>query len=135
MHSFANSLSQVSPVDGKILHFCKVEKGLIEQVKGVNFTLPGFLGPQTWLSKSSSDSNLLQSSSTQVSSLQQYQCNLIRNNSSESCLYNCVIYLAPGDYHRFHSPAKWCVNFRRHFPGKINNFIAQFCCLFAITCY
>lgn len=33
-------------------------------------------------------------------------------------LYHCVVYLAPGDYHRFHSATKWTINYRRHFPGK-----------------
>lgn len=32
-------------------------------------------------------------------------------------LYHCVIYLAPGDYHCFHSPTDWTVSHRRHFPG------------------
>ncbi|WFD41799.1 phosphatidylserine decarboxylase [Malassezia psittaci] len=34
-------------------------------------------------------------------------------------LYFCVIYLAPGDYHRFHSPAPWVVEMRRHFRGEL----------------
>ncbi|KAI7833202.1 phosphatidylserine decarboxylase-domain-containing protein, partial [Kickxella alabastrina] len=34
-------------------------------------------------------------------------------------LYFCVIYLAPGDYHRFHSPANWIVEARRHFAGEL----------------
>ncbi|UYV77706.1 PISD [Cordylochernes scorpioides] len=34
-------------------------------------------------------------------------------------LYHCVIYLAPGDYHRFHSPVDWTVTARRHFPGAL----------------
>ncbi|KAL5534763.1 hypothetical protein ACEPAG_1227 [Sanghuangporus baumii] len=34
-------------------------------------------------------------------------------------LYFTVIYLAPGDYHRFHSPAAWVVERRRHFVGEL----------------
>ena len=34
-------------------------------------------------------------------------------------LYYCVIYLAPGDYHRFHSPVSWVVEKRRHFAGEL----------------
>jgi phosphatidylserine decarboxylase len=34
-------------------------------------------------------------------------------------LYYCVIYLAPGDYHRFHSPVSWVVESRRHFAGEL----------------
>ncbi|KAK4453125.1 phosphatidylserine decarboxylase-domain-containing protein [Podospora aff. communis PSN243] len=34
-------------------------------------------------------------------------------------LYYCVIYLAPGDYHRFHSPTNWVVESRRHFAGEL----------------
>ncbi|KAI0803007.1 phosphatidylserine decarboxylase-domain-containing protein [Irpex lacteus] len=34
-------------------------------------------------------------------------------------LYFTVIYLAPGDYHRFHSPTAWVVEKRRHFIGDL----------------
>ncbi|KAF2963502.1 hypothetical protein GQX73_g10069 [Xylaria multiplex] len=34
-------------------------------------------------------------------------------------LYYAVIYLAPGDYHRFHSPVNWVVERRRHFAGEL----------------
>ncbi|TCD71387.1 phosphatidylserine decarboxylase 1 [Steccherinum ochraceum] len=34
-------------------------------------------------------------------------------------LFFTVIYLAPGDYHRFHSPTAWVVEKRRHFVGDL----------------
>jgi phosphatidylserine decarboxylase len=33
-------------------------------------------------------------------------------------LYFVVVYLAPGDYHRFHSPTNWVAECRRHFAGS-----------------
>ncbi|KAG7195754.1 phosphatidylserine decarboxylase 1 [Scheffersomyces spartinae] len=34
-------------------------------------------------------------------------------------LYFAVIYLAPGDYHRYHSPTNWVTTLRRHFIGEL----------------
>jgi phosphatidylserine decarboxylase len=34
-------------------------------------------------------------------------------------LWFLVVYLAPGDYHRFHSPTAWVVERRRHFTGDL----------------
>lgn len=34
-------------------------------------------------------------------------------------LYFAVIYLAPGDYHHFHSPTSWVATLRRHFIGEL----------------
>ncbi|OTF71851.1 phosphatidylserine decarboxylase proenzyme-like protein, partial [Euroglyphus maynei] len=95
----------VSPCDGTVLHMGSARDGLLEQVKGITYTMESFLGPITW--KSSSIDNRSQS----------YQQCLLQNNDTD--LYHCVIYLAPGDYHRFHSPVNWTVKYRRHFPGKL----------------
>jgi phosphatidylserine decarboxylase len=38
---------------------------------------------------------------------------------NKTSLYYAVIYLAPGDYHRFHSPTNWVVERRRHFAGEL----------------
>ncbi|KAL2759190.1 hypothetical protein ACRALDRAFT_2099973 [Sodiomyces alcalophilus JCM 7366] len=41
------------------------------------------------------------------------------SQGTKTALYYAVIYLAPGDYHRFHSPANWVVERRRHFAGEL----------------
>lgn len=82
-----------------MLHFGKVEpNGHIEQVKGVTYKLEKFLGSISMAEIAAANA---QGESTQL----------------EKCLYHIIIYLAPGDYHHFHSPADWTVNTRRHFPG------------------
>jgi phosphatidylserine decarboxylase len=39
--------------------------------------------------------------------------------ANKHALFYVVIYLAPGDYHRFHSPTAWVVESRRHFAGEL----------------
>ncbi|KAI8739338.1 phosphatidylserine decarboxylase proenzyme [Biomphalaria glabrata] len=99
-----------SPADGKILYYGEVKNGILEQVKGVTYSLRGFLGPQTW------------TASPQVQDVshisdEDYQKVLSLKPGNE--LYHVIVYLAPGDYHRFHSPATWTIHHRRHFPGEL----------------
>lgn len=97
----------VSPADGKILHFGTASKSLIEQVKDVNYSIQDFLGPATW----TNDNNNM--------TTEEYADAIKHNHDGSTTLYQCVIYLAPGDYHRFHSPAEWQATLRRHFHGEL----------------
>ncbi|XP_018518635.1 phosphatidylserine decarboxylase proenzyme, mitochondrial isoform X2 [Lates calcarifer] len=92
----------ISPADGRILHFGRVKNSEVEQVKGVTYSLENFLGPQKRRGSDSSSSfrDLLLS-------------------SPDNDLFHAVVYLAPGDYHCFHSPTDWRVELRRHFPGSL----------------
>lgn len=107
----------VSPSDGTILHLGSAKEGFLEQVKGITYTIESFLGPNTW-SSSPENGEGNPNLDYQKSLLHHYQ-----SSSSASAtptdLYYCTVYLAPGDYHKFHSPTNWTVNFRRHFPGKL----------------
>jgi phosphatidylserine decarboxylase len=105
----------ISPCDGRVLHFGKVsDDGYLEQVKGVNYSLQEFLGKQTWpLPRRTT----ITASGTVMPSAVSYERNLLSH--PDNCLFHCVIYLAPGDYHRFHSPTDWTIFSRRHFPGEL----------------
>ena len=86
------------PCDGKVLHFGKVheDNDLIEQVKGVQYSLSAFLGPGLLQRQSPPDPKSLKSATD---------------------LYHVVIYLGPGDNHHFYSPADWSLGQTRHIPG------------------
>nr|CAG4641672.1 EOG090X05NI [Eurycercus lamellatus] len=101
--------SVVSPSDGTVLNFGRVTAGMMEQVKGVSYSLNEFLGPAYW----KNGPEVQQACQTAF----EYEKSLLVNKDTD--LFHCVIYLAPGDYHCFHSPVNWTVNFRRHFPGSL----------------
>jgi phosphatidylserine decarboxylase len=93
----------VSPCDGRVLHCGPVNSDThLEQVKGVTYSLESFFGPQ----KTGTETN-----KPYVESLKQ--------KKEGTGLFHCIIYLAPGDYHRFHSPAQWKPELRRHFHGEL----------------
>lgn len=142
----------VSPADGTVLHFGLATNEQVEQVsiaaaqvsskieptltiplsqltfdylqvKGVTYSLKSFLGPANWVNKPSTT----------------YVDNIRVSDDEETSIYQCIIYLAPGDYHRFHSPTTCkmflfffdfgCVynsssvtgtpTLRRHFSGEL----------------
>lgn len=91
----------VSPVDGRVLHFGPVDHKSIEQVKGVTYSLDAFLGTNEYSLDSSGHDHHVP-------------------YNDENQLYHCVLYLAPGDYHRFHCPANnVTLEKLKHFSGQL----------------
>jgi phosphatidylserine decarboxylase len=90
-----------SPVDGTVLTLGPV-KNHIEQVKGHSYTLTHFLGP-----------NYKETKPVTVPLIE------TTDTTPAKRLYQVVLYLAPGDYHRIHSSAEWSIHKRRHFPGTL----------------
>lgn len=102
----AQNTNLVSPADGRILHAGPVTNCYVEQVKGVTYDLRHFLGDKydEWEIDNSMEKT-------------KYISSLLKNPDNQ--LYQLSIYLAPGDYHRFHSPADWTIHHRKHFQGKL----------------
>ena len=88
----------VSPADGTTTFCGAFEGGFLQQVKGIHYSLPYFLG--------------LKSSQLLHGAIQEPQ-ELLLNQNGNTTLYQHVVYLGPGDYHRFHSPVQWKVDTRR----------------------
>lgn len=114
---------QVSPADGTVVQFAMVPTngGYIGNVKGIRYSIESFLGPNSnYYPEFNRDWSLRQSAT-----------------SSGKRLFALAIYLAPGDYHRFHSPADWIIERRRHFSGNLlsvrPSFVAQISNLFSIN--
>lgn len=180
------SAALLSPADGRVLQMGIIERGEVEQVKGMTYTLEALLGtqePETSPSKSPDKGpktaddgstkhtiptdgeedmiradeefanvngisytlpNLFSGPKSQPgspamdastkpksSSEAEVRTDLALGDGSKKswftpetqksphALYYIVIYLAPGDYHRFHSPTSWVAERRRHFAGEL----------------
>jgi phosphatidylserine decarboxylase len=123
----------VCPADGKVLHLGRVdEDGCLEQIKGVSYQLHRFLGQRmahlnhNWNTESSSreepdylmtDGAGSDCPESSEEGGERGEVPLAVRGGSE--LYHVTMYLAPGDYHGFHSPASWSAHTRRHFPGEL----------------
>jgi phosphatidylserine decarboxylase len=81
-----------SPADCTVLATGDCDGSRIEQIKGASYYLPGFLG-----------TDIRKRPSTGTASKWRY----------------CVLYLAPSDYHHFHSPCQMSVHQGRHFAGEL----------------
>lgn len=76
----------------------------------MSFSLKKFFGPKFWVDN---QRNVADGDSEDC-----VHSSLLKD-PTKNYLYHVGIYLAPGDYHRFHSPSDWSISFRRHFPGEL----------------
>jgi phosphatidylserine decarboxylase len=96
------------------------------QVNGISYTLPNLMsGPKKGNSKLAIKDESTESAPGAVSEVraelalgERHWYDMLSPDKS-TALYYAVIYLAPGDYHRFHSPTNWVVERRRHFAGEL----------------
>ena len=119
----------------------------MEQVKGVHYSLVSFCGPKHPLVREiiknkeklreeknkavdelvddSGTGNSLRSGTENSDTISKELDVSASNNHeidiSKRRIYYCIIYLAPGDYHWFHSPTDWTIEHRRHIPGMLRN--------------
>ena len=112
-----NSIS--SPCDGRILTIGKVNASdsTIDCVKGRSYRLDEFLLGYIGDSKDKTDPTVKienQMNNSAVTAL----LDSVQKKGNE--LHYMVIYLSPGDYHRFHSPAIHLGHYRRHIAGYLS---------------
>ena len=111
--------SLCSPCDGRILTIGKVSSidSTIDCVKGRSYRLDefmlGYIGDP-------SDSSDLATKIAERKNNPEVQAMLDKVKANGNELHYMVIYLSPGDYHRFHSPAIHRGLYRRHIAGYLS---------------
>lgn len=108
-----------SPCDGRVLSFGEVnsEDSTIDCVKGRSYRLDEFMTGIIGDEKDpSSRRDKIRKNKSNPAVLGLLEA--VRNRGNK--LHYMVIYLSPGDYHRFHSPAIHTADFRRHIVGYLS---------------
>ena len=102
----------VSPADGSLTHYGQFKGGFLEQIKGSHYSINYFLGLQKTVKGNLNSSEAIDTSHASVSE-KVLTSSLLHKKDGSNVLMQMIVYLSPGDYHRFHSPADWTVNYRR----------------------
>jgi len=96
----AQPLSIASPADSRVLTFSEVKGDEVLIVKGIEYKLGEFL------------------TGVNTCKINEESLKAMKRNP-ENKLYQIILYLAPGDYHRFHAPVDCVVKTRNHIIGKL----------------
>ncbi|KAI9809792.1 MAG: hypothetical protein M1825_000225 [Sarcosagium campestre] len=100
------------------------------RVNGISYTLPNLFSGASDRSSADDKKSMDVSMTPKSSSEAEVRADLALGDTTtpwysritkqnSTALYYVVVYLAPGDYHRFHSPASWVAEKRRHFAGEL----------------
>jgi phosphatidylserine decarboxylase len=127
--SDASLASEPPTIEQKARRELSKDEKLVKQeeefakVNGISYTLPDIMsGPGNRVSAqdASTESNPRTVSEVRAElALGERPWYDILSGDKATSLYYAVVYLAPGDYHRFHSPTNWVVERRRHFAGEL----------------
>eukprot|EP01015_Nassula_variabilis_P007050 TRINITY_DN1536_c0_g1_i1.p1 TRINITY_DN1536_c0_g1~~TRINITY_DN1536_c0_g1_i1.p1 ORF type:complete len:284 (-),score=26.19 TRINITY_DN1536_c0_g1_i1:123-974(-) len=89
----------LSPADAKILSISEIKNDQCLLVKGKYYSIGRLLtGNDQYL-------------------LTQEEIQKMKKKGKDSKIYQIILYLSPGDYHRFHAPTNFSVGKRNHIPG------------------
>ncbi|KAI6716290.1 hypothetical protein JHW43_001249 [Diplocarpon mali] len=94
-------------------------------VNGISYTLPNLLsGQKKQPVRKAEDASTKPTAASEAEvradlALGQKPWYSLLTSEHRTSLYYVVVYLAPGDYHRFHSPCAWVAEKRRHFAGEL----------------
>jgi len=109
------SATLVSPADARVVSFGSLSYPHlnIDQVKGLTYPLNVFVGPRHPFMKG------LDSCFSDKPVYSPSNCANSADKAEDYKIFYCSVYLAPGDYHWFHSPTDWTIEHRRHIPGHL----------------
>ena len=91
----------ISPADSRVLAIKKVESNDIYLIKGKTYSLCEYYQGE------------------QNCQYTQDKIDSLFKKNKENDLYSIILYLAPGDYHRFHSPTAMSLTGGKHIPGVL----------------
>ena len=111
----------LSPADSKVLSIRPVQSNDVYMIKGKNYSLCEFYKGDPNCQFSDSEIQKLFKREEEGEASKTNTNNSDLSSKKETVIYSVIFYLAPGDYHRFHSPAELVLTGGRHIPGALKS--------------